>query len=326
MKGMGLMGRMGLMLALLLVGLPAVAQPFLRGPLTTNSPAIKGALDGGLLDAATNNFFRVPVGVNTNLVVTNIGLGQVIRVELFVTNGFTATFVQETASNTTAGFAVTLSSNAWQTVYISRPDTAVTNFDFRSGSVSGKGSFITNANGGVTFIQRAAPFALWNWTNNVTITNTLAATSAITNGVDNVMTLPAGFWTMGKTLTFRAEGYMSSISATPTTFAVQWNSTMLASNIVALPITLVNDFWFIEFTVRCATNSATGALFGSGKIAWQASAGSVTSVLPRRMQNGTFASPAITDTMAAGTIDLLITPGATTHSFTLVNANAAVSP
>ena len=124
-----------LLLLILVIGhwslVIAPAQPLLRGPLTTNSPAMKPSLTDGLLDARTNNLFRVPVGVATNLVITNLAVGQVIRIDLFVTNGFTVTFPQQTAANTAQGWLVPVQSNAWQTVIVSQPASGETNFDFR---------------------------------------------------------------------------------------------------------------------------------------------------------------------------------------------------
>jgi hypothetical protein len=112
--------------------LPSSAQPVLRGPLTTNSPAIKSAGTNGHIDALTNNLFRVPVGVSTNLVITNLAVGQVIRIDLFVTNGFTVTFPQQTDTNTIQGWLAPVRSNDWQTVIVSRPSSTETNFDIRA--------------------------------------------------------------------------------------------------------------------------------------------------------------------------------------------------
>lgn len=108
------------------------AQPTLRGPLTTNSPVVKAAYDGGLIDAATNNFFRVPVSVNTNLIITNISIGQAIRVEIWCTNGFTCSFPQQTISNSVQGWIHPISSNGWQTVFVHKPAAGETNFDIRA--------------------------------------------------------------------------------------------------------------------------------------------------------------------------------------------------
>ncbi len=108
------------------------AQPTLRGPLTTNSPIVKAAYDGGLIDAATNNLFRVPVQVNTNLIITNLSIGQVIRIEVWCTNGFTCSFPQQTPSNSVQGWIQPISSNAWQTIFVFRPAATETNFDVRA--------------------------------------------------------------------------------------------------------------------------------------------------------------------------------------------------
>jgi hypothetical protein len=120
-------------LSLLSLGcLPLFAQPTLRGPLTTNSPIVKAAYDGGLIDAATNNLFRVPVGVNTNLVITNLSVGQVIRIDIWCTNGFTCAFPQQTPTNSVQGWIRPVGSNAWQSVFVSKPAAGETNFDVRA--------------------------------------------------------------------------------------------------------------------------------------------------------------------------------------------------
>lgn len=131
-------------LSLLCIATLAVAQPVLRGPNTTNSPAINAAATGGLIDALTNNFFRVPVQVNTNLIITNLSLGQVIRIEVWPTNGFTVSFPQQTTSNSMQGWVQSLTSNQWNTVYVSRPDSTTTNFDIRAADyIETSGSGIT---------------------------------------------------------------------------------------------------------------------------------------------------------------------------------------
>lgn len=144
-------------------------QPYIKGPLTTNSPAIKTAATGGLIDCITNNFFRVPVEVNTNLVITNLALGQVIRIEVWPTNGFTVTFAQQTASNTVQGWVRPLTSNQWNTVYVSRPDSTTTNFDIRAAdyiTVAGSGVFFAT-----NFAARTVTVTATNVNGEVSVTN-----------------------------------------------------------------------------------------------------------------------------------------------------------
>lgn len=347
------------------------AQPVLRGPLTTNSPAIKTAATGGLIDAQTNNFFRVPVEVNTNLIVTNLSLGQVIRIEVWPTNGFTVTFLQQTASNSMQGWVQPLTSNQWNTVYVSRPDSTVTNFDIRAAdyietagqaitrttnfaartvaaaaialsSLSTNGTQataawtnlnliygtgivarVTNVSGNVSMHLSAerANRVLFTLTNNITVTNTTAVTSFITNALWGSQVIPAGTLTPGVTLRFRAQGHVTSVSATACETGIRFNNgNLIATNQHAFATSLVNDNWALDVYISCRASGASGSVLGVGLMTRQTTSGAASANSGVRVQMGLLQSTVTVDTTIDQVFDAYMDPGATTHGLTVTSA------
>lgn len=349
------------------------AQAVLRGPLTTNSPAIKAAGNGGLIDALTNNFFRVPAQCDTNLVITNLSLGQVIRIEVWPTNGFNVTFAQQTASNSMQGWVRPLSSNQWNTIHVSRPDSTTTNFDVRAadyietagmaitrttnfaarsvttaasavGTLSTNGVLVssawtnfnvifgpgmdartTNANGKVDMELRPKIRQLFGLTSNVTVTNTVAATSLITNALNAAQSVPANTLTTNSLIHIRASGYFTSVSAATTEVGIRFNNlTLIATNLLALGTTLVNDMWTLDCDIQCRSTGGSGSVMANGWIAVPSSTGAAASLAPKRIQKGLLASTTTIDTTVDQVVDVYITPGATTHGFTTTTCYAEI--
>lgn len=176
--------------------------------------------------------------------------------------------------------------------------------------------FIPATDGTGSGEQRVA-WRLGVLTNSVTVTNTTADTSCITNALLGSQTIPANTLWPGSTVRITLRGKMTSASATPTTFGVRSNNgLLLGTNIAALATTLVNDGFTMEGFLSIRSIGASGSAVFYGAVGYQSSSGAVTSALARRMLNGVFATAITLDTTTAIVIDPFVDPGATTHGFT----------
>jgi hypothetical protein len=172
------------------------------------------------------------------------------------------------------------------------------------------------------------PIRLFTLTNAVTITNVTAATSWITNALWGTNWIAANVLTPGSTVRIRAGGYFTSASSTVTTFGLRsGNGLMLATNILALGTGLVADYIEMEVTMTVRATGASGVAFASGSVTYPATTGGASAITPRRLQSGPSASQTVTiDTTAPLLLDLFISPGATTHGFTLMRCTAELIP
>lgn len=171
------------------------------------------------------------------------------------------------------------------------------------------------------------PWRLFVMTNAVTVTNTTGAASLITNSLWGTNWIPGNLLTPGTSVRVRAVGYMTSASATPTTFGIRYGSgTYAATNVLALPTTLVNDFWTLEATLTVRATGAAGSIFTGGYIQYAASTGGASAFGTRRLQAGNTASAVTVNTTAPVLVDVFTIPGATTHGITLTACLAEVIP
>jgi len=311
----------------LILNWPLHAQPFLRGPLTTNSPAIKPALDGGRLDALTNNFFRVPVEVNTNLIVTNLSIGQVIRIDLFVTNGFTCAFPQQTAANSAQGWIAPVGSNAWQTVFVSKPAAGETNFDVRAVQyLDQAGAAITLTTNFIartrTIAASGASYRLFTITNDVVVTNVTGPVSVLSNLLGTA-TLPANFWQPGMRIEIQLEGRYWMTGTLTHSNEVYYGSALLATNSMPYLSSTLGDSWKADLTITCRTTGASGSLYCQGHTWIPSIANGVTVIgKPLRLVSG-----AVTvDTTASTALDYKFNPGATTSALHIKSGAATITP
>ena len=171
------------------------------------------------------------------------------------------------------------------------------------------------------------PYRLFAMTNLVTVTNVTAATSLITNSLKGTNWIPANCLASGSSIRIKGYGYLTSASATPTTFGLRLgNSTMAATNVWALATTLVNDFTGFDLQINVKTNGASGSFIVSGFWLNQSGAGSATAIAGRRLANGLFPTPISVDTTAPILLDIFALPGATTHGITLLECMAEIIP
>lgn len=107
---------------------------------------------------------------------------------------------------------------------------------------------------------------------NVTVSNTVTETALMS------VTLPANFWTVGKTIIFKATGLLSTHASGDVSFEpkIKYGSTVVngsgfgvyASN------SLTNRFWTYEFILTCRSTGSSGTVIGQGWINWTNSSGS----------------------------------------------------
>lgn len=134
------------------------------------------------------------------------------------------------------------------------------------------------------------------------LTNTVTATSII--APQSRFTIPANFFSIGKTIRVRAMGRISTVVTTPGTLTldlrfgastVQFNGGAMSLNIVAK----TNVSWTFEAYLTCRSigNSTLATLLGMG--AW-ASEAVILSGLPTVSTNGIFVLPAATPVAGTG--------------------------
>ena len=113
-----------------------------------------------------------------------------------------------------------------------------------------------------------------------------------------------------------------------TTFGLRANNGLiLCTNILALGTTLVSDAITFETSVVMRGSGASGTCFPSGTISYPSTSGSANALAVRRLQNGPSIAATVTiDTTVDQVIDFFITPGATTHGFTLMSATLEIVP
>ena len=126
----------------------------------------------------------------------------------------------------------------------------------------------------------------------------------------------------------RGKGYFTSASATPCTFGLRaGNGMMLATNILALATSIANDYMEFDIAISVRSTGASGVCFPAGSITYPSTSGGASAITQRRMQNGATAASTVTiDTTSPILLDFFITPGATTHGFTIMQCSADFIP
>jgi len=135
-----------------------------------------------------------------------------------------------------------------------------------------------------------------------------AETSMIGTGV-GTLTLPANFFTVGKTVRVTVRGYYSTAATANTTiWKAKLGSTAVITSPTAAPSTSrTNQSWGVTFDLTCRTTGASGTIQGSGFTF--ASAGVSWSL--GRMMDFNATSAVVVDTTASQVIDLTCTLGGT---------------
>jgi len=144
-------------------------------------------------------------------------------------------------------------------------------------------------------------FVSFTQTNSVSVTNTTVETNIAGTGIGNLV-LPANFWTVGKTLRFKAEGYYSTAASSPGTIITKFKlGSVVAGGYspgYALLTSLVNRRWKIEGTITCRSTGSTGTIIFQGSVEFWTGAGAIAPLSVVSTANTTI------DTTASQTITL----------------------
>jgi hypothetical protein len=180
--------------------------------------------------------------------------------------------------------------------------------------------------GGAVSIELVDGSRLWSVTNDVTVTNTVAETSLITAGVFGSQTIPANFLRPGMTIQVKGWGKITTAAAPGvTTITVKLGSTLVSTNVSTPVGSSVNDWCSFDVTLTCRLTGASGSVKGQGLWQTPSTAGGA-GVGGRQLKLGTFFDAATIDTTAAQTLDVTVTPGATTTGITICEAYALLIP
>lgn len=158
---------------------------------------------------------------------------------------------------------------------------------------------------------------IFTQTANKTVANTVTETSLIGVGVGTV-TLPADFFTVGKTVRFYTKGHMMETEAAPTLNikAKLGSSSLVSTGVVTLVAGVSNSCWesYVEFT--CRTAGTSGTVQAQGRFDYTNTANLTTRL-------GMVSRAAMTiDTTTAQVLDLTATWGAANTSNTISATNA----
>lgn len=134
---------------------------------------------------------------------------------------------------------------------------------------------------------------------------TTTFTSVLGAGVGS-LTLPAGYWQVGKSVRGEFYGsYWTGAAPLQTYVVVKLGSLIVCSNLFVPTANMVGKPWFGDFMITCRTNSATvGAFVAIGKINFPSAAAFLSQQFTNLLT--------ITDSTVAMTVDLQATNGATT--------------
>jgi len=154
-------------------------------------------------------------------------------------------------------------------------------------------------------VRQTIDTALFTQTANKTIANTTTETTVIGTGVGTV-TLPANFFTVGKTIRYKTKGYLSGTNGDNITTKIKLGSVTAVTDTSALPATLTNVIFDLEISLTCRTVGATGTVIGEGRVLLSGGQGFATvTMLPLLMT-----TTATVDTTASNAFDVTFTWGA----------------
>lgn len=174
-----------------------------------------------------------------------------------------------------------------------------------------------NFMGYLSGIKQALTGSVFQQTADATVTQA-TDTSLIGTG-KGTMTLPANFWTVGKTVHVKHRGRMGAAIAATQQFKVKQGATTLAdSGAVVVAGALTNAAYEAEFEICCRTVGATGTLSIRGVVEYN-------NGITRQSVDLTNAAagPITFDTTAAGLLDLTLAYGAVVAANTTTSTNTS---
>lgn len=116
-------------------------------------------------------------------------------------------------------------------------------------------------------ITQIIPGTLFRQTATATVANTTTRTTLTSTGV-GTLTLPANFWTVGKTVYIEAWGVISHTVLAPTLLMEFYENAvvLMTTGTQALAATAVtNDGWHFRGSITCRTTGSSGTAFAQGE-------------------------------------------------------------
>lgn len=125
---------------------------------------------------------------------------------------------------------------------------------------------VSDAGGGVATVVFPDP-TLFIQTANATVSNTVSETTLVGTGVGSA-TLPANFFTVGKTLRLTMRGINSTATPAGTlTFRIKLGATTIISSAAETLTNGLTDMgWDIQADITCRTTGSSGTVRGQGKV------------------------------------------------------------
>ncbi len=207
------------------------------------------------------------------------------------------------------------STNGWRFLYLT---------DANSTNVSSEGQIAYDSSekaltGFFAGVKQDFVGCLFTQTATQTIENTTTETSFFTTGI-GTLTLPANFFTVGKTIRIKFTGYVSGQVGHTADINVKLGSVVLATSSGTYGSSLTDSLWEGEFIFTCRTTGATGTIMGQGRTLIAMSIGFTTVTMRPLLMTST----ATVDTTASNAIDITYTWDTADENDSLKITNAIV--
>lgn len=158
-------------------------------------------------------------------------------------------------------------------------------------------------------------FPVFIQTTNKTVANTVTETSLIDGGVGQ-LTIPANFFTVGKTLKFELLGFHSATSNPTLRVRVKIGSVTVCDSGAVSTANSTNDLVQLNAMITCRTTGVSGEVHGHGY--WQELGSGFNNF---QMVN---TSPVVIDTTATNTFDITVEWGTASASNTITSTNVII--
>lgn len=164
-------------------------------------------------------------------------------------------------------------------------------------------------------LKQTAPGILFTQTADKSVTNTTSETSIIGTGI-GTLTLPANFFSVGKTIRITVSGVYSTVAVTgdTVTIKVKYGSTVIGSTATTSLLAGASNLYFwAECLITCRSLGASGTVQISGGTTYNIS--TVGGLAEDPMNNG--AATTTVDTTASSLLDVTVTHSAANASNTV---------
>ena len=152
-------------------------------------------------------------------------------------------------------------------------------------------------------------------TASATVANTITETSILWTGL-GTLTLPANFFTIGKSLKFTLYGMIATLVTPTLRIKVKLGATVIIDTTAATLATITGtNLFFTEWMLTCRTTGATGTIFGQGLAFYFTGITGLSGIA-----SPTTATSAI-DTTTTQVFDISVTWGTASASNTITSTN-----